>query len=88
MLAHPLGSGNLSAIRRMADLGVEGLEVAHPWHGGHEREVLRGLAKEWGLLTTGGSDYHGEGFAAGGAIGAATCSEAEVAALLARAGEL
>jgi predicted metal-dependent phosphoesterase TrpH len=47
------------AIRAMADAGLLGLEVDHPDHSAQEREHLRGLAGELGLLVTGSSDYHG-----------------------------
>jgi 3',5'-nucleoside bisphosphate phosphatase len=36
-----------------------GLEVDHPDHTAEEREHLRGLADELGLIRTGSSDYHG-----------------------------
>jgi 3',5'-nucleoside bisphosphate phosphatase len=47
------------AIRTMAEYGLMGLEVDHPDHTAEEREHLRGLADELGLIRTGSSDYHG-----------------------------
>jgi hypothetical protein len=47
------------AIAAMVDAGLLGLEVDHPDHTAEERDHLRGLAAEHGLLTTGSSDYHG-----------------------------
>src|SRR3954468_11165225 len=47
------------AIRAMADAGLLGLEVDHPDHAPEEREHLRALADELGLIRTGSSDYHG-----------------------------
>lgn len=46
-------------IRELATLGLGGLEVDHPDHSDADRRVLRGLAGELGLITTGSSDYHG-----------------------------
>ncbi|MFB7513864.1 PHP domain-containing protein [Streptomyces sp. NPDC056144] len=48
-----------SAIARLADAGLDGIEVDHMDHDEATRARLRGLAKELGLLTTGSSDYHG-----------------------------
>ncbi|WP_336027792.1 PHP domain-containing protein [Geodermatophilus sp. FMUSA9-8] len=48
-----------AAIAAMAGAGLLGLEVDHPDHSPAERDHLRGLARDLGLLTTGSSDYHG-----------------------------
>ncbi|GAA5042223.1 PHP domain-containing protein [Nocardia callitridis] len=48
-----------SDIRELAELGLGGLEIAHPDHSAPDREALAGLAAELGLLRTGSSDYHG-----------------------------
>ncbi|AYF78600.1 PHP domain-containing protein [Nocardia yunnanensis] len=49
----------LDHIRKLAEIGLGGLELDHPDHSAADREVLAGLAAELGLLTTGSSDYHG-----------------------------
>lgn len=65
-VAHPIRLGVDSpeaeqrAIERMVELGLQGIEV---WHSDHTREdVARflGLAQRYGLVPTGGSDYHGD----------------------------
>lgn len=59
VLAHPaLG---LSPVRlvELLDLGVCGLEVDHPEQDPSARARLRRLARERGLIATGGSDNHG-----------------------------
>jgi hypothetical protein len=66
VMAHPLAArrGRVvrdAAIARLADAGLAGLEAEHPDHLPAEREHLRGLAGELGLLVTGSSDYHGTG---------------------------
>jgi predicted metal-dependent phosphoesterase TrpH len=48
-------------IAEMAAAGMAGLEVEHRDHDPAQREHLRGLAGELGLVVTGGSDYHGAG---------------------------
>jgi predicted metal-dependent phosphoesterase TrpH len=47
------------AIAAMAEAGLLGLEVDHPDHAPDERDHLRGVARDLGLLVTGSSDYHG-----------------------------
>ena len=46
-------------IAAFAEAGMNGIEMNHPDHGPKERDQVRGLAKELGLLTTGSSDWHG-----------------------------
>ncbi|MEU7008157.1 PHP domain-containing protein [Streptomyces sp. NPDC046332] len=48
-----------SALARLAEAGLDGIEVDHMDHDEATRARLRGLAKELGLLATGSSDYHG-----------------------------
>ncbi|MFF7846462.1 PHP domain-containing protein [Streptomyces sp. NPDC007910] len=64
VFAHPLAvkRGQVlpeAAIARLAEAGLDGIEVDHMDHDEATRARLRGLAKELGLLTTGSSDYHG-----------------------------
>jgi 3',5'-nucleoside bisphosphate phosphatase len=49
----------VGAVAEMAEAGLLGVEVDHPDHSPEEREHLRGLARELGLIVTGSSDYHG-----------------------------
>lgn len=65
-LAHPyqykLGDRGIRALAsEMKDMGMQGLEVYHSSHNQHESGKLQVLAKELGLLPTGGSDFHGAG---------------------------
>ena len=41
--------------------GVDALEVLHPAHDDATAARLDGLARRYGMLTTGGSDWHGDG---------------------------
>jgi predicted metal-dependent phosphoesterase TrpH len=47
-------------IGDLAGRGLAGVEVDHREHSPEDRERLRALARDLGLLTTGSSDYHGE----------------------------
>ncbi|MFI8769788.1 PHP domain-containing protein [Streptomyces sp. NPDC053792] len=64
VFAHPLAvkRGQVlseASIARLAEAGLDGIEVDHMDHDEATRARLRGLAQELGLLTTGSSDYHG-----------------------------
>lgn len=64
VLAHPLARrrGRVVSDDTLAALaahGLLGLEVDHPDHEPADRDHLRGLAGDLGLLVTGSSDYHG-----------------------------
>ncbi|WP_369131156.1 PHP domain-containing protein [Modestobacter roseus] len=48
-----------AALTTMTDAGLLGLEVDHPDHTPEQREHLRALAGDLGLIRTGSSDYHG-----------------------------
>lgn len=62
VLAHPGIAGAGEMIPELAGKGLKGLEVYHP---AHDREQMRhylGLSRKYGLVPTGGSDYHGSGY--------------------------
>ncbi|QCQ90325.1 PHP domain-containing protein [Rhodococcus sp. SGAir0479] len=50
---------SLDHIRELAERGLGGLEVDHPDHAADDVALLRSLARELDLPTTGSSDYHG-----------------------------
>ncbi|GAB3199598.1 PHP domain-containing protein [Geodermatophilus arenarius] len=70
-----------AAIAAMADAGLVGLEVDHPDHDPAQREHLRGLAADLGLLVTGSSDHHGANKAT--PLGACTTDPEQYEALVA-----
>jgi 3',5'-nucleoside bisphosphate phosphatase len=64
VFAHPLARrrGRVvepSVIADLAAVGLAGVEVDHPDHAPEDRALLRDLAAEHDLVTTGSSDYHG-----------------------------
>ena len=66
VFAHPRAStrGRVvgeEVIRDLAAAGLAGLEVDHRDHTEADKDRLRALAGELGLLVTGSSDYHGAG---------------------------
>ena len=60
VIAHPLYGGNSrEIIRKLKGLGLDGIEVYYTNHSPGDVERFQSWAKEFGLLTTGGTDYHG-----------------------------
>ncbi len=73
VLAHPmeLRSGEAvlgSLVHEWHEQGLAGMEIYHPSTASHKVAMLLSLARQEGLLVTGGSDYHGIA-ARGDAIG-------------------
>ena len=59
VLAHPGINDAHLVIDELAEMGLDGVEVLHPEHSLALRDKLGQQAKELGLCTTGGSDFHG-----------------------------
>lgn len=59
VLAHPACCGGISACEKYANLGIDGIEVWHPSAGEEETASFAVFAKKNGLLSTGGSAFHG-----------------------------
>lgn len=66
-LAHPTRSVGVDAaggldgfVARLVPLGLDALEVEHPRLRASERKRIRRLARRYGLLESGGSDFHGD----------------------------
>lgn len=60
--AHPYlfrGGEVEDVLEELVDAGLIGVEVYHPSHTSKERKNLEHLCDRYGLLRTGGSDYHG-----------------------------
>jgi len=60
VLAHPGPQMPDSVIERLCGFGLRGIEVWHPQHGVTTVRRFQALAQRLGLLSTGGSDFHGE----------------------------
>ncbi|MBS1858446.1 MAG: PHP domain-containing protein [Acidobacteria bacterium] len=61
-LAHPIRvKGDVPAMMpELADAGLNAIEAYHSDHTTEETEMYLALARQYGLLVTGGSDFHGE----------------------------
>lgn len=66
VIAHPWGRASrgvldADALAGFARAGLVGVEVDHQDHSAADRQALRALAGDLGLVVTGASDYHGDG---------------------------
>ncbi|MDO9572801.1 MAG: PHP domain-containing protein [Candidatus Omnitrophota bacterium] len=59
VLAHPYVLDNDELITEFVSYGLQGLEVYYPEHSQSQVNFYLDLAKNLGLLVTGGSDFHG-----------------------------
>lgn len=60
VLAHPLGIPNLDTLlKKLVRAGLIGLEVYYKDYSSEDRKRLASLADRYGLIATGGTDYHG-----------------------------
>ena len=85
-VAHP-GSSKLDRyeLRLLAKAGLDGLEALHADHNPSVQEKYLAIAKEFDLVTTGGSDFHGEQVTPGKRPGDSTTPPENFARLRARA---
>jgi 3',5'-nucleoside bisphosphate phosphatase len=66
VVAHPWGRHepttlDESALAALAERGLAGIEVDHQDHDAGQRQALRAIARNLGLVATGSSDHHGTG---------------------------
>ena len=66
VIAHPMASlrgrtVSVDNFARYVEAGLDGIEVFHRDHTADQRELLKGIVKDLGVLRTGSSDYHGVG---------------------------
>ena len=61
-LAHPIRvRGNIPALLpELCDAGLNAIEAYHSDHASRDTEQYLGLAERYGLMVTGGSDFHGD----------------------------
>jgi predicted metal-dependent phosphoesterase TrpH len=57
--AHPAEGGRRERLEPLVAAGLDGLEIRHPSHSGEDMKRLQALADFFGLVPSGGSDWHG-----------------------------
>ena len=56
-MAHPLQA--VGIVPELVKVGLQGVETHYPGYSAEEVRYLEGIAQRYGLVATGGSDYHG-----------------------------
>jgi predicted metal-dependent phosphoesterase TrpH len=59
VVAHPGQDGSRERIEALVAVGLDGVEVRHPGHGAGDIARLSALTDFFGLVPSGGSDWHG-----------------------------
>lgn len=67
VLAHPWGQERF--LPELVEAGLVGLEAYYPSHTTEQTELLVRLSERYGLVPTGGSDFHGYGRSVGDVLG-------------------
>lgn len=57
--AHPAEGGRRDRLEPLVNAGLDGVEVKHPSHSPDDVRSLQALADYFGLVVSGGSDWHG-----------------------------
>lgn len=57
--AHPGADGRRARLEPLVEMGLDGVEVRHPSHNQEDVRRLGALADFFGILWSGGSDWHG-----------------------------
>ena len=82
VLAHPPVYHSESLLEELVPLGLDGVEVWHPYHSEEQTAQLLDFAAQHNLLTTGGSDFHGMYSRTTRSLGSTSCPDEAVNALL------
>ncbi len=83
VMAHPFMFDNLELMEELAQKGkLDGIEVDHYTANEKQREQLRETARKYGLLMTGGSDFHGLYNQVPSYIGSCTTDEENITKLM------
>lgn len=61
VIAHPAVLNQDEIIVELVEYGLAGIEAIHPLHTPEKQLYYEEMAKKYGLLITGGSDWHGRG---------------------------
>jgi len=69
VLAHPGVHRLEGGIPEWVKMGLQGIEVLHSEHKLDDEKRYHAIAQQYNLLTTGGSDFHGEGIKPGVVLG-------------------
>ncbi len=84
VLAHPSVYHSMELAEQLAAAGlIDGVEIDHPRNTEEDKAALRQLARQYSLIVTGGTDFHGMHMSRPTPLGACTTADEEIARILA-----
>ncbi len=87
VLAHPAVYDSYDIIPELIKNGLDGIEISYPRAREDDEDVLGRICDEYGLIRTGGTDFHGGNGSAPHPLGTCTTSDEEVGKIIALAGK-
>ncbi|MBU3806445.1 MAG: PHP domain-containing protein [Candidatus Fournierella pullistercoris] len=79
VFAHPSVYNSMELVAELAAQGrLDGVEIEHPRNTPEDKKVLYQLAKEYDLIVTGGSDFHGQNTGKPRALGCCVTAGVEI----------
>lgn len=79
VFAHPSVYKSMPLVRILAAEGlIDGIEVDHPRNTEQDKEECRALCRQYGLIPTGGTDFHGSNAVCPRPLGSCTTPQAQI----------
>ena len=83
VFAHPTVYKSMPLVRQLAKEGIiDGIEVEHPRNSPEDRAECAALCEQYGLIHTGGTDFHGANHKVPHPVGTCTTADDQVARIL------
>ena len=83
VFAHPTVYKSMPVVRQLAKEGIiDGIEVEHPRNSPEDRAECAALCEQYGLIHTGGTDFHGANHKVPHTVGTCTTADDQVARIL------
>lgn len=83
VFAHPTVYKSMPLVRQLAKEGIiDGIEVEHPRNSPEDRAECAALCEKYGLIHTGGTDFHGANHKVPHPVGTCTTADDQVARIL------
>ena len=83
VFAHPTVYKSMPLVRRLAKEGaIDGIEVEHPRNSPEDKAECAALCAQYGLIRTGGTDFHGANHKVPHPVGTCTTEDGQIARIL------
>mgnify|MGYP002762659804 FL=1 len=83
VFAHPTVYKSMPLVRQLAKEGmIDGIEVEHPRNSPEDKAECAALCEQYGLIHTGGTDFHGANHKVPHPVGTCTTEEDQIARIL------